>query len=122
MLRTWMGFPAGVLILCVVVCGTAAADDKKNACKALVEYMKQGRAIVKQVSGAERAKRLSDLKAKYAAGMKAVPAKAKSAAEAFLKYSAGYLDGTNPDDGHLILVNRNNALKACGMTLSEAGF
>jgi hypothetical protein len=122
MQRSRVGFLAGVLILGAVLCGTAAADEKKNACKALVQYMKQGRAIIQQVSGDERAKRLADLKAKHAAGMQAAPAKAKSAAEAFLKYAAGYLDGTNPDDGYLILVNRDAALKACGTTPSQAGF
>lgn len=117
-----VGLLIGAVSLAIAATDSGAADTKKVGCEALIEFMKKGRTIVQSFSGAERAKRLDELKRTYTDRMKSAPQKAKAAAASYLRHVEGYLDGKTPDIGSQILIDRNTALKACGTTPSKAGF
>jgi uncharacterized protein YoxC len=93
-----------------------------NPCEAIFAFMKASEAVVRQQAGAQRTKSLEQVKEQFAPRMKGAPARARKAAEDWVKEGTKFWDRSSDESTFRLLRLRNTVLESCGKSPSEAGF
>ncbi len=93
-----------------------------SPCDAVLQYMKESQAIVRQYKGKERSKMLKQIRQRFSSQMRGAPEKAIKAADLWVKEVVRVWDNPREDSAFILLSNKSVVLESCHKTPEEAGF
>ncbi len=109
----------GCLLLSAILVG---AQQSGSPCDAVIQYMRAGAGLIRNIQEPDKDKALADLKKQYEEKMRGAPAKAIKLAEVYVNKLKKGWEKAGDNTVFEIIEARDAALKACGRNPEQAGF